>query len=45
VSAEGHTLTKIKATGDFGGSTWTLLIKCPSPPASENPEASENDSP
>jgi hypothetical protein len=45
VSGDGHTLTKIEATDGFGGSTWTLLIKCPSPGASENPEASENDSP
>ena len=45
VSADGHTLTTIEATGGFGGSTWTLLIKCTSPGASENPEASESDSP
>jgi hypothetical protein len=45
VSADGHTLTKIEATGGFGGSTWTLLIKCTSPGASENPEASETASP
>jgi hypothetical protein len=45
VSADGRTLTKIEATGGFGGSTWTLLIKCSSPGASENPEASENNSP
>jgi hypothetical protein len=45
VSADGHTLRKIKATGGFGGSTWTLLMNCPSPRASENPEASETASP
>jgi hypothetical protein len=45
VSADGHTLTKIEATGDFGGSIWTLLFKCPSPGASESPEASGSDSP
>jgi hypothetical protein len=45
VSADGHTLTTIDATGGFGGSTWTLLIKCPSPGVSETPEASENHSP
>ena len=45
VSADGHTLTKIEATGGFGGSTWTLLVECPSPRARENPEASESDSP
>jgi hypothetical protein len=45
VSADGHTLTKIEATGGFGGSIWTLLIKCPSPGASDSPDSSENDSP
>ena len=45
VSADGHTLTKIEATGGFGGSTWTLLIKCPRREASEKPEASETASP
>lgn len=45
VNADGHTLTMIEATGGFGGSTWTLLIRCSSPGASKNPEASENASP
>ena len=51
VSPDGQTLTKIKATGGFGGSTWTLLVRCTSPGASdspetsETPEASETDSP
>jgi hypothetical protein len=45
VSDDGQTLTKIEATGGFGGSTWTLLFKCPSLGASENPEASESASP
>lgn len=51
VSADGHTLTKIEATGGFGGSIWTLFIKCASagasqgPEPSESPEPSENDSP
>ncbi len=45
VSADRHMLTKIEATGGFGGSTWTLLIRCASAGASQNPEASENDSP
>jgi hypothetical protein len=45
VSADGHTLTKIKATGGFGGSTWTLLFKCPRSGASENPETIETASP
>jgi hypothetical protein len=45
VSVDGHTLTKIEATGGFGGSTWTLLIKCAGPGPSEKPEASDNDSP
>jgi hypothetical protein len=45
LSADGHTLTKIEATGGFGGSTWTLLIECRSSGASGSPEASENDSP
>jgi hypothetical protein len=38
-------LTKIEATGGFGGSIWTLLIKCACARASQDPEASENDSP
>jgi len=42
VSADGNTLTKIEATGGFGGRTWTLLVECPSPGASENPAASES---
>jgi hypothetical protein len=37
VSADGRTLTKTEGTGGFGGSTWTLLVKCSSPGASENP--------
>lgn len=45
VSADGQTLTMIEATGGFGGSIWTLLIKCPSPGASGSPEAGENASP
>ena len=45
VSADGTTLTKLEATGGFGGSTWTLLIRCSSPEASEAPEASANNSP
>lgn len=36
VSADGNTLTNIEATGGFGGSTWTLLIRCSSPGASES---------
>lgn len=45
VSADRGTLTKIEATGGFGGSTWTLLVKCPSRGVSEDPEASETASP
>jgi hypothetical protein len=45
VSADGQTLTKIEATGGFGGSTWILLFKCPSPGASDAPEPSETDGP
>jgi hypothetical protein len=45
VSADGQMLTTIEATGGFGGSTWTLLIRCPSPGESDNAEASESDSP
>jgi hypothetical protein len=57
VSADGQTLTKVEATGGFGGSIWTLVIRCTSrgpsgnPEASptsgptDNPEASESDSP
>jgi hypothetical protein len=37
LSADGHTLTKTQGTGGFGGSTWTLLIKCSSPGASASP--------
>jgi hypothetical protein len=45
VSADGNQLTRIAATGGFGGATWTRLVDLPSPGASESPEASEGDSP
>jgi hypothetical protein len=37
VSADGNTLTRIEATGGFGGATWTRQVAAPSPRPSESP--------
>jgi hypothetical protein len=37
VSADGNTLTRIEATGGFGGQTWTRQLDVPSPGPSASP--------